>query len=77
MQICTLLFCYAKNASAYRLYLIERRIYMFKEKIQKVIDWFKTGLRNSDIDTKWLIAGFVIACLAAWMLIHTMLKAFM
>lgn len=50
---------------------------MFKEKIQKVIDWFKTGLRNSDIDTKWLITGFVIACLATWMLIHTMLKSFM
>lgn len=58
-------------------YVLHVRIYMLKEKIQKVIDWFKTGLRNSDIDTKWLITGFVIACLAAWMLIHTMLKAFM
>ena len=59
------------------LYFTYQDLRMFKEKIQKVIDWFKTGLRNSDIDTKWLITGFVIACLATWMLIHTMLKSFM
>ena len=50
---------------------------MLKEKIQEVLDWFETGLRNSDIDTKWLIAVFVIACLAAWMLIHTLFKSLM
>lgn len=50
---------------------------MFKEKMQEVLNWFKTDLRNSDIDTKWLIGGFVIACLAAWMLIHTLFKSLM